>query len=145
MHVFHSLSVCYLVDTFHHIGSDSAWGGFSKGYGIGVWGAVTAGHCSQGQTPTAPLLRRAPHAELIPLSTGLTNFTVTPPAALSRHPLTPRTSPATIISLLHIPPLALPCGVVRILLCRQYFGIIFCLELLSVVHTSVFTPLPLQR
>lgn len=98
---------------------------FEGVYSIEVWGATAAWHCSQGQTPTAPLLRRAPPAELIPIATGLTNFTASPPAALSRHWLTPRTSPATIISPLHIPPPALPCGVVRILFCRQYFGIIF--------------------
>lgn len=72
-----------------------------------------------------PLLRRALPAELIPISTGLTNFTAWPPAALSRHWLAPGTSPATIISPLRIPPIALPCGVVRGFFCRQYFGIIF--------------------
>lgn len=75
-----------------------------RGRGIEVWCAATAWHCSQGQTPTAPPPRRPPPAGLIPVSTGLTNFTASPPAALSRHWLNPRTSPATTLSPLHMPP-----------------------------------------
>lgn len=92
--------------------------GFRRG--IEVWCAATAWHCSQGQTPTAPLPRRPPPVGLIPVSTGLTNFTASPPAVLSRHWLNPRSSTAATISPLHMPPPSMPCGVVSSLFCLQY-------------------------
>ena len=57
------------------------------GVGAASPGSPAAWHCGRGQrVPRAPLPRRFPPAELIPCSSGLTNFTALAPTALSRHP-----------------------------------------------------------
>lgn len=74
--------------------------------GRGSCGSPVAWHCGRRQrTPRAPLLRQFSPAELIPCSSGLTNFTARAPTALSRHQFTSNTTPAT--TSLH--PSSLPC------------------------------------
>lgn len=99
--------LCSWLDRRQRIGSDGARGGFSKGARHrGVVCRHSMALFSGTDSYSPPLPRRPRPAGLIPVSTGLTNFTASPPTALSRHWLNPRTSPATTLSPLHTPP---PC------------------------------------
>lgn len=73
----------------------------------GGWGCCTVaplhGTVWRQRTPRAPPLRRFSPAELIPCSSGLTNYTAQAPTALSRHRFTLQQYPSH-----HPPPPILP-------------------------------------
>lgn len=119
---FVCLCVCYCIDLLQRTRSDSAWGQFWRGKEWGLGGAAGSSspvvwHCVWGQrAPRAPLPRRIPPTELIPCSSGLTNFTVLAPTALSRHWFTLQTclshrypSPALTLTLTLITLLRCQC------------------------------------